>query len=200
MGRKLKEKLKKITKKKFLEAWSPKHRPKRQRLRHERGAFEVYSWEKGSTDFGRAAVVRLALKGIGEGIRMGLKQRAAVSICIDMDESKNLKPGRFNPHTEAHVNHLSADSPRLTCHRQPTACWERTGCAGRYVDYVCLHTTLCARFAEGPGAKEQEEPPPWALPQGSKAAAFLGHLKELSNCKVGEGGLGKSRSFPIKEF
>ena len=37
-------------------------------------------------------------------------------------------------------------------------------------------------------------------PKGSQAAAFYGHLKELSNCEVGEGGLGKSRSFPIKDF
>ena len=42
---------------------------------------------------------------------MGLKQRAAVSICIDMKEHKILRPGRLNSQTEAHVNHLSADSP-----------------------------------------------------------------------------------------
>ena len=38
------------------------------------------------------------------------------------------------------------------------------------------------------------------LPQGSQAAAFHGHLKELSNFEVGEGGLGKSGPFPIKDF
>ena len=81
-------KFKKITKKRFLEAWSPKHRPKRQRLRHERGAFEVYSWEKGSTDFGRAAVVRLASAGVTATGLKGREARPAVIICIGMKEDR----------------------------------------------------------------------------------------------------------------
>ena len=57
--------------------------------------------------------------------------------------------------------------------------------------------TLCADSAEGPRSRDWAQVDVKSLPQGSQAAASHGHLKELSNCEVGEGGLGKSVSFPI---
>ena len=66
---------------------------------------------------------------------------------------------------------------------------------------MCACMQHCARaLPKALGRKSKKNRPPEHCRKAVRQQRFAAPQRALSNCEVGEGGLGKSRSFPIKDF
>ena len=117
-----------------------------------------------------------------------------------MKEFKIRRAGRLNPHTEAHVNRLSPIRLDLRV-AGGQRCAEKARATVEGVPAPCVCIQHCARaLPKAPGREIERNLQSEGCRKAVRQQRFTATSTELSNCEVGEGGLGKSRSFPIKDF